>query len=129
MNISVIILGTFILFAVSMIIVTSIQIKKLNYEGKKLFDNTIWMNFIEHINDFKYIGKTEYKTNKICHSWYYGNYEIIVWIDKETRKIPYTSIHTINSSDCALSSLNRVRSEEMARKLIHNLWKENIRVW
>ena len=130
MNIFVIvILSAFILFAISMIIVSSIQIKKLSYEGKKLFDSTTWMNFIEHINDFTYIGKTEYKTNKICHCWYYGNYEIIVWINKETREIPFTSIHTINSGDCVLSSFNRVRSKEMARKLIYNLWKENIRVW
>ena len=130
MNIFVIvILGTFILFAVSMIIVSSIQIKKLNYEGKKLLDSTTWMNFIEHINDFEYIRKCEYKTNKIVHTWYYGNYEINVWIDKETRKIPYTSIHTINSGDCVLSSFNRVRSKEMARKLIHKLWKEKKNVW
>jgi len=130
MNIFVIVvLSAFILFAISMIIVSSIQIKNLNHESEKLFEKTIWMNFIEHINDFKYIGKSEYNTNKICHCWYYGNYEIIVWIDKETRKIPFTSIHTINNGDCVLSNFNRVRSKEMARKLIYNLWKENIRVW
>ena len=125
----IVILGVFILFAISMIIVSSIQIKNLNRESEKLYDKTIWKNFIKHINDFKYIGKSEYNTNKVCHSWYYGNYEIIVWIDKSTREIPFTSIHTINSGDCVLSSFNRVKSKEMARKLIYNLWKENIRVW
>ena len=130
----IVILGVFILFAISMIIVSSIQIKKLNHESEKLFDKTIWKGFIKHINDFKYIGKSEigkseYDTNKICHSWYYGNYEIIVWIDKSTREIPFASIHTINSGDCVLSSFNRVKSKEMARKLIHNLWKEKKNVW
>ena len=56
MNIFVIIiLGAFILFAISMIIVSSIQIKNLNHESEKLYDKTIWKNFIKHINDFKYI--------------------------------------------------------------------------
>lgn len=125
----IVILCSLVLFAISMIIVSSIQIKKLDYEAKKLFESTTWMNFIEHINDFTYIRKCEYETNKIVHTWYYGNYEINVWIDKENREIPFTSIHTINSGDCVLSSFNRVRSKEMARKLIHNLWKEKIRVW
>lgn len=104
-----------------------IRAKNLKKEITRIFQKNVWLNFIEHIDKFVYVDIYEFSPNMFCHEWKYGNYRILVWVDKENRKIPTSSIHTNN--DVVLSSFNQKRSKEMARKLIHKLWKENKKAW
>lgn len=120
------ILGVAIIVSIiMMIIINDLKHKEINLYNKKH-----WINFIEQIDNFIYLGSCEFKPNNICHEWVYGKYRILVWLDKEKRNIPMTSIHTISTTNnCVLSSFNTYRSKEMAQKLLHKLWKENKKVW
>ena len=119
----IVFLITALVSSIIVLVVSSVNIHKLNKDAEALFDNKLWLNFISNIDKFTFVEKFEYNKNghNWVYKWKYGNYDINVWVKNNRKDVPYASIHT-DSGECVLCSFNEKRSEEMARKLLHLLW-------
>lgn len=111
-----IILLTLLVISVIGLITSTVNIKRLGKEQRKLYDTPVWESFLDNWEKMVFIDSDVANGIKYYNFRYENRYDVLVQVvDRHTA--PIASIHTLDT-ECVLSPFNMRMSQELARRLL-----------